>query len=198
MSKFLVIAISAVCGLVIGFFVGRSVYVDSVRTAIRYVDRPVISGQITQPTILREWPDIIDINDIKFAWLLDTVIIHDTPHVQIDTAAIMKDWTTKREYGDTLFNNDTVGRMEVFSKVQFNRLQNMSYTFTPKQKEITTTITTKDRFAPFVMIGLDDRISPSAQAGIWYKNIGVAYDIRYERIGNENKVVNGIKIGYKF
>ena len=56
---------------------------------------------------------------------------------EIDTVEILTDWTLKRKYSRTLFDNDTLGRIDIDLSVQYNQLQSIKYDFKPKQKVIT-------------------------------------------------------------
>src|SRR5699024_6114449 len=58
---------------------------------------------------------------------------------EIDTVEILTDWTLKRKYSQTLFDNDTLGEMTIDLSVQYNQLQSIKYDFKPKQKVITKT-----------------------------------------------------------
>src|SRR5699024_6397373 len=54
-------------------------------------------------------------------YIYDTIRLPDTTKLEIDTMAIVQDWIKKREYKETLFDNDTLGEMTIDLSVQYNK-----------------------------------------------------------------------------
>ena len=63
----------------------------------------------------------------------DTIITGDVIVVstKVDTAAIIKDWISRRVYKPMLWNDDKKGKLELSLAVQYNTLTGLDYTYTP-------------------------------------------------------------------
>ena len=90
-------------------------------------------------------------------------------------------------------NNQTEGLFELDATIQFNKLNQLSYKYTPIQK--TTTIQKKRLFTPFVSGSLNSLGMAGAGGGIYYHNLG--FELKYVVDIYLNK---GFEIGlhYKF
>ena len=184
------IAVFIIAGLFLlglGFYIGRQREPETIiKTEIKYVELPPIHDTIDKPVPYKvvEPADTADvilacIKSGKFAELFpkqpgDTVYV-----TQQDSAAVIKDWATERLYSETLFDVDTLGKCVVDASVQFNRMQNMSYTFTPIQKQTETTTKTTRSFLPYIGGGLNTSGTFMAQGGMFFKQdagFGVQYN----------------------
>lgn len=179
---------------VCGFFIGRCT--QKPKTSIKYIKGVTITDSILVPFVIKETvpgePQWLTKTDTL--WRDSVVYIAE----KIDTIAILADWIKQRDYQNTLFDVDTLGKLVVSSTVQYNRLQKMKYDFTPVHKQITRY--QKPTWEPFVMIGFQTGWEPSLQAGLFYKNFGVAYDITFNKTfqpGQKN-ISQGFKVGWKF
>lgn len=130
-----------------------------------------------------------------------------TEYVEVnkaDTAAIIKDWATERKYSETLFDADTLGRLDIDASVQYNRLKYVDYTFNPVTKVNTNTIYTAKYMAPFVGGGV--MINPwdpqpdfitEVNGGVFLKDkYGV--QLKYQRGFKSNNDYLGASLLYKF
>jgi hypothetical protein len=88
----------------------------------------------------------------------------------------MKDWATKRQYSEVLFDSDTVGNCTVNIETQYNRVNNIDYTFVPVIKTITQKEEVIKLFSPYVGGGVmvnpwDDKMNPIVKinAGFFIK-----------------------------
>ena len=184
------IAVFIIAGLFLlglGFYIGRQREPETIiKTEIKYVELPPVHDTIDKPVPYKvvEPADTADIilaciKSGKFEELFpkqpgDTVYV-----TQQDSAAVIKDWATERLYSEILFDVDTLGKCVVDASIQFNRMQNMSYTFTPIQKQTETTVKTTRSFLPYLGGGLNTAGTFMAQGGMFFKQdagFGVQYN----------------------
>ena len=164
MKKVLIVCCAA-C-LVIGFFLGRNS--TEVKETVRYVP-----GETIRDTITRFVPDTVYLAGelrYKYKYKTDTVY-RDVPVVDRDETIkeTVKDWNLIRDYNRTLFDNES-GKLSVALSLQYNELQNLSYSFTPMHKEIT--IVKKRVFVPFVSASFFANNTFSVGGGFFYYNLG--------------------------
>lgn len=184
--------------LLIGFLLGRLTVKtkEFIKTEIKYVPQePVSKDSILpiQPEEIKEHKPIY-LTKIDTLWRDSVIYVIE----KVDTAAILADWTTKRKYNETLFNNDSIGTLNFTADVQYNRLQHYGYQFIPIRKEVstTTTISSKPFIEPFIMGGVNSYWKPSIEAGIFTRSgVGASYGIEWS---DKNKIVHSLKFGYKF
>ena len=111
----------------------------------------------------------------KVIYLTDT-----TQFTKQDSTKIMIDWASKREYTETLFDIDTVGKCTIDATVQYNRIANLNYTFNPVYKQQTVYIESKREVLPFVGAGITTFPSANAEAGLFFnQSFGVAIQGNY-------------------
>lgn len=127
------------------------------------------------------------------------IYITDSPGISIiDSSAIVSDWIKKRNYALTLFNNDTLGKLDLDLSIQYNQLGNLTYEFNPITKVIEKTVGRK--YQPFLMGGFGTNLTGTLQGGIYIKNI--SYSFQWVRIFNApdnfNKNIYLFQVGYKF
>ena len=119
--------------------------------------------------------------------------ISSIEYVYPDTAAIINDFMMKRMYDFEVFN-DTRGILNVSPIVQFNRIQDFSYTFTPITKTITRT---KERvFVPFVSASYSTFDIVGIGGGFFYNNVGIEYNYQADYLTKKNGHLVGIKVKF--
>ncbi len=175
MSKFGLCVLFLIVGLAIGLYFGRCHVTE--KTVVEYKEMPTVSISVTPDPVHYSIPELP-------MW----IIIED----RIDTAAILNDWITKREYKG-LVGNDTVGHVQWSAVVQYNQLPLFNLDFTPVQRMVTTTVERK--LASFVFIGFNSAGYGSAEAGVFLGKWGVAAEIGTDFKG---KSYGGGKVGFKF
>jgi len=218
----LVKVIVSVVIILILFFVGYVVGKKSVEiiqeTRIDYIQLPTIHDTIVKPkpyivTIPVDTTKILEAirNSDLFEELFPGKV--DTIYTQADSSHVLRDWATTREYSEVLFDSDTLGKLKVSTKVQYNRQQNIGYDFTPIQKQTTTTKKEIGKFEPFIGVGFIagfknseselKNIGPEVELGGYIKeHHGIA--LQYQYLINTNKSTNfnthevGLKYLYKF
>ena len=184
----------------IGFFIGRGHTKVVEKEVVKYVELPPIIDSIPAPYPVKEKVDTANLIKQIVAKGLYSELFPDkekTDTVYLtpkDTAKIVQDWLTKRDYTAKLFDIDTVGTCTINTSVQFNRLGSIDYTFNPVQKQTTQYISVKRKFIPYVAVGGTSFPSAGIEAGmVFNENWGIAitgnYYI-YNRLGEyQPKVV---------
>lgn len=189
---------------VAGFLIGRYSIKPQTITKTEYVKGDTIESIIEVEVPVKEYYPV-DTTDIIKQCVKDGVYVHlfpkiiDTQYViqEVDTLKILADWATKREYQETLFDADTLGTCKVKMDVQYNRLYNIEYSYTPTQKVITNTITQIKRFEPFVSFGVLSQPSVLGEVGFYAKeHYGISGLYQYDT--SLKKHYFGGKISYKF
>ena len=185
-----VIIAAAILLFGLGFYIGKKREPEVIiKTETKYVELPPIHDSIPKPVpvYVKQPADSLNIllaliEEGKYEEYFPERVRDSLIYVtKEDTAAVIHDWATERVYKETLFDTDTLGRFAFDAKVQYNRLQNFDYTFTPVQKQTETTIRTVRTFLPYVGAGLDLSGSVMAQGGVFVKqNAGLAIQYRYD------------------
>jgi hypothetical protein len=185
-----VIIAAAILLFGLGFYVGKKREPEVIiKTETKYVELPPIHDSIPKPVpvYVKQPADSLNIllaliEEGKYEEYFPERVRDSLIYVtKEDTAAVIRDWAAERVYKETLFDTDTLGRFVFDAKVQYNRLQNFDYTFTPVQKQTETTIRTVRTFLPYVGAGLDLSGSVMAQGGVFVKqNAGLAIQYRYD------------------
>ena len=161
-------------GLAVGFFAGRATIQD--KTVVKYENGKTVADTIYSEKLApyaTNKPGTPVLPMKRDTLWLDSVS-HDV--FVVDTAKIIATYTEKRSYKNTLFDNDTNGKLTVSSDVQYNALVKLGYEFTPIQK--TTTITRTKIIVPWIEIGYNSFGYVSAGGGVYYHDLGVG--VRYE------------------
>ena len=185
-----VIIAAAILLFGLGFYVGKKREPEVIiKTETKYVELPPIHDSIPKPVpvYVKQPADSLNIllaliEEGKYEEYFPERVRDSLIYVtKEDTAAVIRDWAAERVYKETLFDTDTLGRFAFDAKVQYNRLQNFDYTFTPVQKQTEITIRTVRTFLPYVGAGLDLSGSVMAQGGVFVKqNAGLAVQYRYD------------------
>jgi hypothetical protein len=201
----------AILLLALGFFIGRkTIKMPSPTVIIKYEKGEPIHDTLykVKPYKVTEPADTLDIirycvnsGKYKELWPKEEVPVYITKE---DTTKIMRDWATKREYKETLFDSDTLGTCTIDAEVQYNRINSLEYTFTPIYKTVTNTVYEIKKYSGFVGAGYSRTIGNGADdnkididAGFFYKDKYGAM-IKYERSINMKQDYIGGSILYKF
>jgi len=172
MDRRLVTVLCAAC-LAIGFWSGRKTI--ACKTEIRYVQGDTVRDTVVSPVPVIE-------------------IVHDTLHlVERDTIQTLTDWNTERYYTEQLFNNNS-GLLDVSATIQYNRLQDFSYTFIPTYKE---TVRYKiPVWQPYAGASYNSLNQASLVTGMFYRKNAI--EIQYISDFERKKHAWGIGYKYKF
>jgi hypothetical protein len=182
MKKYFVIGIIA--ALAVGFYLGRRSVVVKETTVVEYQRMPTVSVSVSPEPLRFTVPDLP-----QWLYFTDTV----TRQQVIDTAAILVDWTLRREYGSRLID-DTTGTVDYSAIVQYNRLQNITLDYQPVQRTVITTKIILPRFTPFVLVGGNTAGFGQAEAGILFDQWGASVEVGSDFAGT-NYI--GGKVGIK-
>jgi hypothetical protein len=181
---------------IIGFIIGRNtVDSTSIRT-IDYVSLPAIHDSIPRPVPYKV--EVPSDPEYIYKYKTDTITVDSIRTVKvIDTSAVLKDWSLKRSYKNTLFDNDSIGKLQVTSEVQYNQLRNLKYTYYPIMKVETNRIISKNKLELLGGAGLSPNGAFNLQFGIFTKkHLGFSY--QYMRDVNNNKNYHGFNVLIKY
>lgn len=206
--KVLFISLAALLLLAGGFFIGRKTIKIPDAPPPVYVELPPVHDTIDKPVPIKEKIDSAKfiencIASGKFYDLFpekvkDSLIIID----KTDSTKIIKDWIAERTYEETMFDSDTLGKLDVTAVVQYNELQSLSYNYVPMQKQQEIVQNQIKHISPFVGAGISTLPSIEMDLGIiiddsWGFAVEGTYNFRYEQMGI-NKYDIGVKIIKKF
>lgn len=90
----------------------------------------------------------------------------------VDTAKIIANYIVRNSYRQTLFDNDTIGKLSISPEVQYNKLQKVGWEFTPVRKEVIKI--QKRVFVPFVSGSYNSFGYVGAGGGFFYHDLGIS------------------------
>ncbi|MDR2764125.1 MAG: hypothetical protein LBB90_03740 [Tannerella sp.] len=99
-----------------------------------------------------------------------------------DLRPTVYDWNLERKYEEQLFDSES-GEMNVRATVQYNRLQDLSTTFIPVNREVIRYVTPTWR--PYVMMQYHTLHGAAVGGGIFYRKTGyyIMYNTDFRRNG---------------
>lgn len=180
-KSYIFIAVCIAC-LIIGFLVGRKTIDTKESVTLEHKESVSSIVRIPEPKETKPASPV-------YKYKTDT--INNIIVQKVDTAQIIEDWIKNRNYNITLFDNDN-GKLNIDASVQYNKLFDLQYTFTPIQKVITKQKTPV--FTPFVGVSYNSLGYVSAGGGLFYHDLGI--ELRYITDFDKKGVDFGIK--YKF
>ena len=164
-------------GLAIGFNIGRSAIEPE--TEIKYVEGPKQSGSINMEGVLPAFSKEFDLSNysvpnLPYYVFKEIVKYKDSPNEGlvpfIDSASIARAYFRENHYSFTLFDNE-YGKLQLNQKIQYNRLMNTDYDFSPKVKQIRV----EKVWQPFVSASYSTLDYIGVGGGIFYHNLGFEY-----------------------
>lgn len=185
-KQYITIALFVIIAL-LSFFLGRA----SQTKEIKYVKGDTIYDSIP-------YPEYVEKEVIKPKWLVKRDTLRDTipgkPIIiieKVDTAAILADWSTERNYAETLFDDKENGKCSVSFKVLYNKATNLKHSYTPVVKQVTK----ENKFVPFVSAGYNSLNYIEYGGGLFYNDIGIEV-MGYNNLNNGKGF--GVNLKYKF
>lgn len=161
--KFLFKVIVIIFLFMIGFFFGRkTINIPEPKVEIEYVNGDTVIDTLYYPKPYKVIEPIDTIGIIqqcikdgvyKELWP-EKVITEYVEVTKKDSTKIMQDWSTKRYYSETLFNDDINGKCVFNAELQYNRMRLIDYEFTPITKTITETKYVVKTFKPYVGLSI--------------------------------------------
>lgn len=149
-------------------FIGGRATVEPIGKPI-YVKGETIRDTVPLPVVSKEYYT----KEIVVPMKKDTDWLDGKPvfvYMKVDTAAIIADYTIKREYVKTLFDNQKNGKLSVGVKLQYNKLQdNITYDYVPMIEKIKV----EKLFVPHVDVSWNSFGYVGAGGGVYYHNIGI-------------------------
>ena len=173
--KYLIIGF--IIGGLVCFFIGRSTI--DLKTDIKYVKGETV----------RDWFPIL--TPFKVSIPSDPIYKYKENTAVVDTAAIIEDWITKREYKQTLFDN-THGKLDIDFTVQYNKPTDLRYSYIPI-KEVNTIYKVKV-WQPYASASYSTLNYVGVGLGIFYHDVG--FGAKY--VTDFNKKGVEFELKYKF
>ena len=180
--------ISFIVGAIISFFIGRKTI--DVKTKTEYIKQEPVEGSadVKQLTPFKEEIPTNPVLPVKF----DTVYLV----AQIDTAAIIADYIVKRYYDITAFDNSQYGTLKLLPTLQYNKLSDLSWEFTPIQ--VKTTVYKEPALTPFISSSYSTIGYFGIGGGMFYNNYGLEYQYQKSILNNNNQSGHIFSFKYKF
>lgn len=176
MKQLLYIAVTVFVGLVC-YLIGR----QNITEKTEYVKMYPVSGFSEIPVSFIENMPTVPI----LLYFTDS-----TGKIEIDTAAMVRDWITERQYQLTLFDSPELGKFTIYPTVQYNKLQPVRYEFVPIQKiQYKTPV-----WQPFFSASYSTMGYAGVGGGLFYHNIG----LEYQYLKGLKNIDNGHIIGLKY
>lgn len=147
---------------VLGYWAGKKT-APSAQT-IRYV-----KGETIVERVAVEIPYRVEI-PAQPIYIYKTDTLENRIVQSVDTAAIIDDWVVSRNYRQHLFDNQQ-GKLSIEASVQYNRLQDLRYSFTPIEKQIELSRTPLWLF--YVGTSYNTLGYAGAGGGVFYRNWGL-------------------------
>lgn len=173
-----ILTVMILLALIIGFFIGRSSI--NAKTDIKYVKGETV----------RDWFPIL--TPFKVSTPSDPIYKYKENTAIVDTAAIINDWITKRDYKQTLFDNNN-GKLDIDFSVQYNKPFDFGYSFTPIYKQLPPR---EKVWQPFASASYSTLNYVSVGGGIFYHNLGFEY--QYQKDFRYNNTGHSFGVKYKF
>lgn len=177
MKKYL--AIAFVTGIIVGFLLNQSEDTIQIKEVKGDPIKEVV--YLPSPTIQQFKLDIASLPKYVFKEIVKFDTITNT--LQVDTLAILKDYTAIKHYSYTLFNNE-YGKLDLSQRTQYNSLVYTDYTYTPI-KRVESKL---KRWQVLVGAGANSIGYAGLNGGFIYRNIGVIGGYRYNFSENKNIV----------
>ena len=173
-----------------GFAIGRKT-IEAVERIV-YVKGDSITGTLTNLTPVSETiPDNPVLPLLRDTIYLDNIIY---VHEVVDTAAIINDYITNREYAHILFDTPTLGKLSLFETVQYNKLSEVQYEFFPIYKEVT--VYKVPVWQPYFSASYSTFNVAGVGGGVFYRNFGAEY--QYQKRLNDSGYGHLFGLKYKF
>jgi hypothetical protein len=166
-TVYIVVLLSCIAA---GFMAGRCT--TTVETTREYVRGEPVSGSVPDSKPVTVESPAVSVLPVK----TDTLFVDNIRYItqKVDTAAIIREYELKRYYATTLFDNKN-GKLDISLTTQYNKLGDLTYTFTPVH--IVETVKIKPVWTPFVSASYSTLQQVSVGGGVFYHDIGV--QVRY-------------------
>lgn len=195
-KQIILIAILALGLGVGGFFIGRHSVESKIKETSSKIEIQYLPGKDVHDTIPVPVPVKVYVDTGSIKYIPKEILVNNS----VDSTQLLKDYKLTRVYSNKLFENDSLGKLIVNSEVRYNRLQNLSYNFTPRTRiERITEIHTIEskRVEPYLGIGLMTNNLVLGQGGVFLKNnIGLGGLYQYDTSKKQSSF--GLNILIKF
>ncbi|MDR1370982.1 MAG: hypothetical protein LBJ72_12805 [Dysgonamonadaceae bacterium] len=177
--------------LVIGFFVGRKTV--SYEEDVKYIQGEAIYGSI--PASHLEVQEVIPENPV-LPMKTDTTYIDRVEYIvqKVDTAAIIADYITLRDYAYVLLDSPTQGKLSLSTTVQYNKLSALNWEFSPVIREVTKSRIKVLQF--YTGISYSTFNQTTVSGGLFYFDAALEFQYIYDL--THHTTGQGIGFKYKF
>lgn len=175
MKKYILIAF--VVGVGLGFFLNKQDY----NMVIKEVPGKTIKEVVYLPSPKIEYEGL-DLSTIPYYVFKEIVKIDTITNIaEVDTLAILRDYTAIKSYSYTLFNNE-YGKLILDQNTQYNSIVHTSYSYEPIRR-----IETKQKkWQLLVGAGYSSNNYIGPSVGVVYKDLGVFGGYRYSFNNRDN------------
>ena len=170
--------IVAIAVALVAFLLGRASVKQTNETV--YTKAKTVTGNVHVSLPIKEIQPIAPILPYKY------MFIDNTKKEVVDTTKIISDYIAERTYTLTLFDN-LHGKLDINPTLQYNKLTDMPYTFTPIEK----TVYTQQKWSFFTSLSYNTFNIAGVGVGAFYNNIGV----NYKYLWNTERKMNGHEVG---
>ena len=177
------IVIIFLLSLIAGFFLGRVSLKTKEKT--KYIKEKTITSSVNIPQPEREIIPYKPLLPLTYVFLKDTVF------EKVDTAKIIQEYIAERQYNFTLFDNH-FGKLNLKPTLQYNRLVNFDYSFTP----ITKVKYEAPTFIPFISSSFTTFGTAGIGGGFFYKNWGIEYNYLYNSFNLQSGHLLSLKMRF--
>lgn len=178
-------------GLALGFFISRQQ--TEVKEIIKYEQGETIVSNYPRHLLLPQ----LEIKPKSLVWpyfvLREVVVSKDSVILVPDTAVLIDDYFTRRQYSLTLFDNE-YGKLQIAPEVQFNRLDTLPWSFEPIQKVITRAA--RPTVDLYISGGLNSFNQSNIGGGLFYNNFGLEYDFIIDL--SDGQKGHAVSVKYRF
>ena len=189
MTKVYIFIAALLIAFAVGFFLGRGKI--RIEEKVEYVKGKTVVRPVKIPL-----PSSVYIPSLYFLPTKpDTLYIDEKPYpiATVDTAKIIQDYITQNTYEFNAFDDNT-GKLDIKQTIQYNRLQDFQYTYTPIHQ--LTTRTVRNTFEPFGSVGYNTFDQVTVGGGIFINNLGLEYNYIHDTRMNQSG--HGLSIKLKF
>lgn len=184
-----------------GLFVGKSCFnksdkipgIDKIEVTSKTGE--LVKGNVSSDKVKPVSVNIPTMKEIKFYH--DTIRLDSVRYIvqKVDSLEILRDWLTTRHYDLVIFDNDSIGKCEIFADTQFNKLSNVHYEYTPIIKQVVVIPKNKTKYSLIGGLGLNTGGYINFQLGGFKNKWGVTY--QFSQKLNKNECFYGINVLYK-
>ena len=181
--------LTAIIGLVVGFFISRGNQVVKEFHTVEWKTQDPIEIEVPYPYPVKETHTIVNEKQVPGEVIRDTIFV-------IDTVEVVEDYLLERIYSHTFFDSKEQGKLTVNSVVQYNKQKSIGIDHVPVTRVETTKMVVEPIWVPFISAGYDTNNSVLIGGGIFYHDLGFEYNFNQNL--NQRDFSHQFKLKLKF